>query len=90
MRLITQIAALLVIVVGAILFPMPVPIGIFFLAIGFAMLIASSTMVRKAIRKCRGRHEGLNRFLNKAEQFAPKFVGSILRKTNPSQANHSG
>lgn len=82
-RLIMLIIAAVCLIVGAITFPMPIPLGIPLIAIGTALLILTSKTVRNWTRSMRVRYPGLDDKLRKAEDYLPRPLRRALRISAP-------
>ncbi|MBE1300221.1 MAG: hypothetical protein GJ680_09980 [Alteromonadaceae bacterium] len=75
------VAAIVLIFIGLILFPLPVPVGIFFIIGGVALLISVNPKAQKIVRSLRKRHPWINELLHKATLKSPAFLRKILIKT---------
>jgi len=73
--------AIVLIIIGLILFPMPVPVGIFFIIGGVAMLVSVNPNAQQTVSKLRKQYPWVNRVMHKATQKAPRFLRHILHKT---------
>ncbi len=89
LRVLTIIAAIAIIIIGAITFPLPIPIGLILIAVGIAMLIGASKIVRVMIKKLRRRYQKFDRIMCRAQTLAPDIIGKILRRTDPYKKNRS-
>lgn len=89
LRVLTIIAAIAIIITGVITFPLPIPIGLILIAIGIAMLIGTSRIVRVMIKKLRRRYQRFNQIMCRAQALAPTVISKILRRTDPYKNDHS-
>ena len=76
-----MVAAIFIIIIGAIMFPLPIPLGAPLLAIGFVMLISSSPWFARLVSRLRQRHDRLDRGMMWLEDKAPTSLASVLRTT---------
>lgn len=83
-RLLTFAAAIVIMIVGAILLPLPIPLGAPLLVIGAAMMISVSPAFAAFIAWCRNRWSRLDYAMSWLEAKAPNHLASILRKTRPN------
>lgn len=84
------VVAILLIFIGLILFPLPVPVGIFFIVGGIALAISVNPKAQKIVRSLRKRQPWVNEVLQKATEKSPNFLRKILIKTEckrPSRMN---
>ncbi|MBM3606973.1 MAG: hypothetical protein FJX29_00760 [Alphaproteobacteria bacterium] len=79
---IVAFAALLTLI-GLILLPLPVPAGALVFASGLTLLISRSPRAAGALRWLRMRWSLLDRGLNMLENFSPRSIAEILRRTRP-------
>ena len=75
------VIAYIIIIVGLILFPLPVPVGIFFIIGGVAMLISVNPTAQTQIAKLRKKHPKVDEVMHKATKKSPRFLRHILHKT---------
>ncbi|MEM9030112.1 MAG: hypothetical protein AAGC70_17250 [Pseudomonadota bacterium] len=80
-QVLTIAFAILVILVGAILLPLPIPLGAPLLALGLILLIAASPAFAHLVSAARHRWSRLDRGLIWLEAHIPKGLATILRKT---------
>lgn len=71
------------VVVGLIELPFPLPFGIYLIGIGSAILIANSRVFRRFIQFLRRRYPRICSFLTRAETILPGALGRPLRRTGP-------
>lgn len=79
-RLLVSIFAALLIMVGVVLAPSPVPLGLIFIALGFLLLTASAPAF---VRWLRGRWRWLDQRLIDMEKVLPDWLARQLRKSHP-------
>lgn len=81
--------AWLLLLIGAILFISPLPIGIFFIAVGLSLLTYSSETVQHKVHDFRVNHQKLNSQLERLEkrfEHRKNFITHALRKTRPDSS----
>jgi hypothetical protein len=79
-------AGWLLVVVGLVLTPAPVPIpliGVVPLLVGCAILSANSKTFRRALQRLRRRFGFLSRWLEDVRHRMPRQVKTMIRRTNP-------
>lgn len=79
-RALVTVFAVMLILVGFIITPTPLPIGLLFIALGFLLL---ATVAPEAVRWIRRRWPWLERQLDKAQEKAPEPIAKILRRSDP-------
>lgn len=84
-RLAVQLVALVLIVVGLILFPLPIPFGLALIVIGLAMLVSSSPATARWLKGIRRRNRGTDRAIRTIETGLPEVLAGPLRTTDPDQ-----
>lgn len=82
-RLVSVAAGWVLLVVGVITTPTPVPIGLVLVAIGIFLLARDSHMARKGIRSLRKRFPALDRGLCSISHRLPRTVRAVIRRTAP-------
>ena len=75
--------AVLLIIIGIILTPMPVPFGIIFILCGLTLLATVSHKVRVWITRCRARYPGFSRSLNRVKYKVPAAIRRLIEETEP-------
>lgn len=71
-------------VLGIIIAPTPIPIGVFLIAIGLFILTRDSERAREAVRWTRRRIGALDRGLRKVEPRLPRAVARVIHVTDPN------
>lgn len=82
-KALTATFAVGLIVVGLIVFLMPIPLGALMMAAGLILLISVSASAALRLKLFRGRHRGLNSFIRKIEDRLPESLKKVLRRTDP-------
>ena len=83
LKLSIQIIAVLIIILGIVTFPLPIPLGAIFIMIGLAILIFTSARLRAIIRKYRQRNPDFNSLIEKIKEKVPDMITKIIRQTDP-------
>ncbi len=79
-------------IVGAIFFPLPIPIGLPMMIIGLAIIAPQSRFLQRWMYKKRKRNEGLNKKIIFARRYVPtfvqKFIDITVRKSIKKSRRH--
>lgn len=75
------ILGLLLILIGLPLMWTPIPLGLILTGLGLALILARSRRARAWLRRQRGRHPRLDRWLHQVERLLPGTLGRILAQT---------
>lgn len=84
LRLIYQILGWFFLGAGIVLFPLPIPLGIPFIAIGFSLLLANSTHFTAFLQGVRKKFPKFNASLTKMTSKMPGPIQKQLSKTDPN------
>ncbi|MBT8471025.1 MAG: hypothetical protein HKN14_08005 [Marinicaulis sp.] len=76
--------AVLLIIIGVIVAPSPVPFGIVFIILGFFLLTAAAPDFVRWIRR---RWRWLDRKLDRLEEIIPNWLARQIRRTAPEDDN---
>jgi hypothetical protein len=79
----TTLLALILVIIGFIIFWLPLPIGLVFMAFGFALLVSSNTFAARFLLAVRTHSQRINRLFLLIESRSPPFFRKKLEKTNP-------
>ncbi|MGF1649797.1 MAG: hypothetical protein ACFCUN_05050 [Hyphomicrobiaceae bacterium] len=82
-RFFTFVAAIVLLILGLILLPLPIPLGAPLLVIGSAMMISVSPAFARLVANARERWQRFDDALSFLEVRAPETLAEILRKTRP-------
>lgn len=86
-KFLVTLFAIILIIVGAIMTPTPVPFGIIFVIIGFFLLAAVSPDLMRWLRR---RWGWLDRQLIKLERKLPRWLARQLRKSGVKEDESEG
>lgn len=78
---------LVLLVVGLITWPMPIPVGLILIAFGLVLLAQESQVARTAIRWTRTRLPALDRAMHRAAPRLPSPLRAVIHLTTP---HHGG
>jgi len=74
---------MILVIIGLLTFPLPIPVGAIFLIVGLVVLVSSSYTAVLIVRRFRGDHRKMDAWLRQWEKKSPKFVQKMLRRTDP-------
>jgi len=83
LRLMLVSIAILIIVVGAVVLPMPIPFGAIMMVTGLTILISQSPFVARQVRAFRHRNASFDQVIRRAVTHLPARVRDIVRQTDP-------
>ena len=78
-----RVLAVILLLVGMVTFPLPIPVGLPMIVMGLALLISSSHAIASLVRQFRRRNPRLDAWLRAAEPRIPGLFRAPLRKTDP-------
>lgn len=76
-------AGWMLVIGGAILTPLPIPLGLLSLSLGLALLAHDSRRIRHLVRRLRRRFPTFSERLARLEQHAPHWLARVIRHTEP-------
>lgn len=82
-KAITIAAGAALILVGLIVFPMPIPLGAIMIACGLVLLLSSSATAARLLKSFRKRHRGANQVIETVEERLPETWKKVLRRSDP-------
>ena len=74
---------LALVLVGLVVFPMPIPLGAIMIVTGLVLLVSSSAVIARALRSFRQHHRGANRVIQAVEDRLPERWRNALRRSDP-------
>lgn len=83
LRLLLGATGLVFVLVGLVLWPLPIPFGLLLVLVGLMMLIPVSPATADAVKALRRRAPALDRWLKQLARRLPAPYRRILRKTEP-------
>lgn len=75
---------LIIFLVGAIMFPLPIPVGLILMAVGLAIAAMNPIMLR-FIRRIRKRYPATNKKIRGITPMMPTFIRRFLKRTDSNQ-----
>jgi Sec-independent protein secretion pathway component TatC len=82
-RIVTIPFALVLLVVGAILAPTPIPVGVPMMALAIFLLVGSSKSALRSVRRVRRRWKGLDQALTVLETRTAGTIARTFRRSRP-------
>ncbi len=86
--LVVRLIALILIISGLVLFPLPIPFGLIFIIIGLTLMISSSKTLARSIRNYRKSHPDLDEKIRIFKDKAPAIIRRPLEITEPEYENN--
>jgi hypothetical protein len=87
--LLRLVSGIILILLGIIITPLPIPIGLLLIFIGFMVVAYDSVFLKQKIRNLRKRHPRFSDRLKKLEIYTFFIIRDVLKNTDPSQAEDS-
>ncbi|WP_092785655.1 PGPGW domain-containing protein [Rhodospira trueperi] len=85
LRLVSITAGVVLVIVGLITWPMPIPVGFILTALGVFLLARDSVIARNAIRRSRERWPALDRTICRVAAHLPHSARGVIRSTAPEE-----
>ncbi len=82
-RILLFCSGLTVFILGLLLFPLPLPLGIPLILIGLSLMVSSSLYVRQGLRWLRQRYPHLSERLDQLKHRMPGFIRHMIERTHP-------
>ena len=79
-----QVIGVVLVVVGLIVLPLPLPFGLIMLTVGFALLAPYIPLVQRIIKTMRTKWPDLNRTLLRYREKFPPVIKKTIDKTHPA------
>lgn len=73
------------VLIGLVMTPLPIPVGLLMVAAGLSLLIVESRSVRRAFQYLRGHWPRFNAWLLNASKKLPESLRRVLRMTEPRE-----
>lgn len=80
-----DLIGILVIGLGFVILPLPLPFGIILIALGMLILSVENRSVRHAVRSLRIRSPKLDRALKQVQRKSPSFLRKLIAHTEPER-----
>ena len=82
-RLVLRIGAIVLILVGLVVWPLPIPFGLPMVAVGLTIFVANSVWAASKVRAARQRWPRFNVGMRKTGRSLPRSIYRILASTDP-------
>jgi len=82
-RFALQLLAIMIILLGLVIFPLPIPLGLILIAIGLCLLTLSSSRFRQLVKHLRKKNRKLHQAMKTAEQKSPHQFQKAIQQTDP-------
>ena len=82
-----RLIAILLLIAGLIIFPLPIPFGLILIIIGLTLLISSSSKVADMIKTFRKTHPDIDREIRHIKEKTPPIIKHPLEITEPDGDN---
>ena len=73
----------ILILVGLVVWPLPIPFGLLMIVIGIALVVPTSPGMRRLLRYLRRRYPAFDRQLERLKPHLPKFIQTMIERTRP-------
>lgn len=83
MLLLRIVTAVVIIITGLLVLPLPLPFGLVLIFIGMMILAMDLPPICRMLQRLRGRYPLMSESLRKMEPHVGRFAGEILKKTTP-------
>jgi len=83
MKMMSAAGATVLILVGLIVLPMPIPLGAIMIVIGLIWLISASSTVALYVKSYRRKHPKTDKIIRMVEPKLPETLQAILKRTDP-------
>lgn len=81
LRWIALPVGLIIFVIGAITFPLPIPTGLILMIVGISIAAINPVMLRW-LKKTRKKYPETNLHIRRVAPYMPKFVRRVIRRTD--------
>lgn len=88
-KLVVSVFAIVMFLVGAILAPTPIPVGLVMMAVASFILIANNKWAADLVRWARRRWQTVDRWMRALEYKVSGQIARTLMQTRPEAAEHS-
>ncbi len=83
LKMIYAAASVVMIIIGLIVLPLPIPLGAIMIVCGIIMLISASATVTFCVKSYRRHHPRANKIIHAIESKLPASLKKILKRTDP-------
>ncbi len=82
-KAVSIVAGVALILIGLVVFPMPIPLGAIMMVCGLALLVSASARASNFLKSFRRRHRGANQVIQTVEDRLPQSWKKALRRSDP-------
>ena len=82
-KLASIITGAILVLVGLVVFPMPIPLGAIMIVTGLVLLVSSSATIARYLRSFRQRNRAANNVIQAVEDRLPERWRKALRRSDP-------
>ncbi|MEO1204871.1 MAG: PGPGW domain-containing protein [Pseudomonadota bacterium] len=82
-KILLAVIAVILIVVGLIVLPMPVPLGAIMIVTGLALMVSQSPSAAKQLRAFRQKNKNTNAIIQRIEDALPKWLHDRFKNSDP-------
>lgn len=79
------VSGMLLVIVGIIVTPLPIPFGVLMILVGLSLLASSVPWVREYLTSLRTRYREFSGTLNKMKNKLPGFARQLIEDTDPER-----
>ena len=76
-------AGVALVLVGLVVFPMPIPLGAIMIVCGLVLLVSASATIAERLRSFRRLHRGADKFIRTVEGNLPEQWKKALKRSDP-------
>ncbi len=84
MKILFLFGGLLLLLLGLLLFPLPIPFGLPLMLVGLALLLQNSMYWQRQFKRLRLKFSGFSQRLNRIKPKLPEFARRLIEKTDPN------
>jgi hypothetical protein len=82
-KLFSVVIGVILVLVGFVVFPMPIPLGAIMIVVGLLLLVSASDTVARWVRMFRQHNPGANNVIQAVEDRLPESWKKALRRSDP-------
>lgn len=78
-------AGLLLVILGILITPLPLPLGLLTMLVGLSILVSALPGLRHRLRQLRSRYAKTSHKLNQLKEHFPQFAQRLIEETDPKK-----
>lgn len=82
-KMFSIVAGVVLVLVGLVVFPMPIPLGAIMIVCGLVLLVSASATAAHCLKTLRPRHQGANQMIQTVEDRLPESWKKAFRRSDP-------